>query len=408
MRHERGCPHISAVACNERRQAQNDAGLGLGGEAGGQAGVGGEGGAAGEAGGPWIEPVDGGVACKNLECRQSKCKYGFCSQPVCPEGTFTTLSGKVYDPAGKVPLYNVNVYIPNEKLTPLVDGPACDSCGMGLVGAPLVQTKTAADGSFTLGDPDNDVPRGPDVPLVIQVGKWRREATIKNVAGVHAQRDRRSRHHAPAARQDRRPPAPHRADHRRLGRARMPAAQGRHRRLGVHERRRIRRVNLFAGTNGTDAFSREMGGEHFSGVEPWWDDLKNLMKYDIIVHSCDGIEIPNNKSMAARQALKDYADMGGRVFASHWHIYWFEHGPAPFPNIATFNHQPDLPPDYPVKIDTSFEKGRAMAEWIDKVGGSSMFGELGSSAAGTPLTAWALRAAGSTAKTRPRFSTWRR
>lgn len=100
------------------------------------------------------------------------------------------------------------------------------------------------------------------------------------------------------------------------------------------------------------------------------------MKYDIVVHSCDGMEIPSNKSVAARQALKEYADAGGRVFASHWHIFWFEFGPEPWPGIATFNHRPDLPANHPVKIDTSFEKGRAMAEWIDKVGGASMFGEL--------------------------------
>jgi hypothetical protein len=320
--------------------------------------------------------VDGGVACRNLECRQSKCKYGFCSQPACPEGTFTTLSGKVYDPAGKVPLYNVNVYVPNEPLVPLVDGPACDSCGSGLVGAPLVQTKTAADGSFTLGDADNDVPRGPNVPLVIQVGKWRREATIKTVAACTP--------NAIADPDITRLPRDHTEGHLpriALTTGGSDALECLLRKVGIADSEFTNdagsgRVNLFAGTNGTDAFSRELGGARFSSVEPWWDDLNNLMKYDIVVHSCDGIEIPSNKSMAARQALKDYADMGGRVFASHWHIYWFEHGPAPWPGIANFNHQPDLAPDYPVKIDTSFEKGRAMAEWIDKVGGSSMFGEL--------------------------------
>jgi len=136
------------------------------------------------------------------------------------------------------------------------------------------------------------------------------------------------------------------------------------------------RVNLFAGTNGTNAYSAALGGAAFTPVEPWWDNLQNLTKYDIVLHSCDGIENPTNKSAAAMQALQSYADMGGRVFTSHWHNYWFEKGPPPWPSIANFSHQFDLPSYHPVKIDTGFDKGLALAEWLDKVGGSETFGVL--------------------------------
>ena len=50
---------------------------------------------------------------------------------------------------------------------------------------------------------------------------------------------------------------------------------------------------------------------------------------------------PTNKP-GARQALQDYTDSGGRVFASHWHNYWFEPAPLPLPGMADFNHQADL------------------------------------------------------------------
>ena len=127
-------------------------------------------------------------------------------------------------------------------------------------------------------------------------------------------------------------------------------------------------------------------------MEPWWDNLANLMKYDIVLHSCDGIENPTNKSAAAMQALKDYADTGGRVFASHWHNYWFENGPAPWPDIATFNHQSDLPTRLPGRDRHQLREGSGDGRWLDKVGGSSMFGVLTSSAASTPSAAPAPRA----------------
>ena len=77
----------------------------------------------------------------------------------------------------------------------------------------------------------------------------------------------------------------------------------------------------------------------------------------MILHSCEGTENPTNKSMAARKALQQYADAGGRVFASHWHNYWFEHGPAPWPTVANFHHQADLAIPFTATIDTSFQRG---------------------------------------------------
>ena len=64
------------------------------------------------------------------------------------------------------------------------------------------------------------------------------------------------------------------------------------------------------------------------------------------------------------------------MFASHWHNYWFEHGPAPWPKIANFNHQADLAIPFTATIDTSFTRGAELADWLMNVGGSTVRGQL--------------------------------
>ena len=72
--------------------------------------------------------------CQGLQCQQSTCKKGNCVQPVCSGGVVTRLTGKVYDPAGKVPLPNVDVFVPNMALADYTDGPGLRHLRDGAVG----------------------------------------------------------------------------------------------------------------------------------------------------------------------------------------------------------------------------------------------------------------------------------
>jgi hypothetical protein len=307
--------------------------------------------------------------------------------PACGAAARTTVSGTVFDPAGKVPLYNITVYVPNAPLDPIADGPSCDPCdpqtGASLVsGRPIVLTKTDPAGKFTLGATGGDVPAGQNVPLVIQVGKWRRQVVLPMVAPCTNTEltdpeltrlpRKQSEGHIPKM---------------ALTTGSADALECLLRKVGIDDSEFTHesgsgRVNFFAGGGGTSAYDATLnGGASFTSVRPWWDSLDNLKKYDIILHSCEGTQGSftgnsspiSTKSMEARQALQAFADLGGRVFASHWHVYWFEQGPPAFRSIATFSHRPGLPNPYSATIDPD---RRELIQWMVNVGGSPMPGRV--------------------------------
>src|SRR5262245_55850699 len=118
------------------------------------------------------DPNDTGLGfpgCVGLQCQQAS---------NCAASSPTVLTGKVHSPKADLPLYNALVYVPNAPLEPFANGVSCEKCGgAGISGSPVVKTLTDSTGSFTLAN----VPVGADIPLVIQIGRWRRQVVVPHV-----------------------------------------------------------------------------------------------------------------------------------------------------------------------------------------------------------------------------------
>jgi hypothetical protein len=305
---------------------------------------------------------------------QAACVGLACKRALCSDGNTTTLTGKVYDPAGATPLYGAVVYIPRADgplpaiASSLESGVACDQCAARAVN-PLVSALTNTRGEFVL----TDVPMGEDVPVVVQIGKWRR------VVSVPVKKD--CRENAVAARTLRLPKNGAEGDmpHIAVTSGGCDALECLLRAIGVDEREFVAgedpsgHVHVFAGDGGTD----------FAGAPPaasFWNDAQKLQKYDVAMLSCECGEHNENKGgegPGARGAMVDYANAGGRVFATHFHYTWFKSSPEPaWRNVASWAPDNMNMTSGMFDVDTSFPKGAAFADWLLAVNASPAKGTI--------------------------------
>jgi hypothetical protein len=274
----------------------------------------------GECGDGYICTPDGRCKGKD-ECEGLECNIVDCQSQGKPE---TTIKGTVFAPNGTLPLYGINVYIPNQALPPFTDGAECARCGTTLPGNPLVQTTTDESGNFTL---NANVPAGTDIPLVITSGKWRRQIKIASVAACGDTM-------VPAA-DSRLPKNRSEGDMPKiaLSTGNADALECLIRRMGIDDSEigtagSANRIHLYSDFSsageGVGKFDNGFAGGTgmFADSQTLWNDVNNLKAYDIVILSCEGNQYGNTKSQAALDNMKAYADFGGRVFMSHWHNVW--------------------------------------------------------------------------------------
>ena len=304
--------------------------------------------------------VDASPPCVNLQCQQVACS----------NGQTTTLSGTVYAPNGTLPLYNVIVYVPNSPLAPLTQGITCDQCGTIASGDPIATTLSDSAGHFVLPN----VPVGKNVPIVLQLGKWRRQTTIPVVAPCT---DNPIADHelTRLPKNQKEGNMPHIAlttgDCDSLG-CMLPKIGIDPSEFGVQSDGYKKAVNVFS--SGTDGLT---GTTQASAL---WSDLTLLKTYDMGIFSCECSENPTSKGSfgsASFQTVTNYLNQGGRIFTTDYQYTWYRYSPDPQMGAVSATNLnttgigviPGNAPsgDNPLLLNESFPKGLALGQWLTTV-----------------------------------------
>ena len=304
---------------------------------------------------------DAATGCINLQCRQVAC-----------DGPPTSLGGTVYAPNGTLPLYNVIVYVPNAPLEPFKPGISCDRCGVVASGHPVVSAVSDAQGHFTL----NNVPAGKDIPLVVQVGKWRRQVTIPNVTACQQNVLTDSNlTRLPRNRKEGDIPS-------------IAVATGECDQLGcVFAKIGVDAAEFgVAGDNKAIIYYHDKNEGDLAIAGPpnmresteLWSNETTLANYDMTLLSCGCGENLETKPGPALAAVTNYVGRGGRIFGSHYSYVWLRDSPNPmFAQAASIpGFTGETATFDPMTVDTSFPKGKALADWLMTVNPTTPYGKI--------------------------------
>jgi hypothetical protein len=303
----------------------------------------------------------------------------------CGSNNTTTLHGTVFDPAGKNPLYNVAVYVPNMAPQPFTEGVSCARCA-DLYTSPVTGALTDAGGNFTL----QNMPAG-DVPLVIQIGKWRRQFMLSNVKGC-SDNDAASL----AGTRLTLPKNSSQGDipEIAISTGHLDSLECLIHRVGIDNSEYtgnptpgpgVGHIHIFTGGNPQDTSTGQgavtQSPKSMQSYQYLWDSKEHMDQFDVVLLSCEG-QPTFEVDAPAQTVLMNYANAGGRVFASHYHYAWFTTGPfsTVTPPLAQWSTSglnllgtSGDTVSYPAKVVTtladgsSFPEGKNLHQWLTNV-----------------------------------------
>lgn len=328
---------------------------------------------------PTIE-FEGGTGDGNTSCTQLQCQVAYC--PGNPNGT--TVTGKVFDPAGNNPLYNAWVYVPLNATAALPAFPAGEQCSTCAGAANLnavAVAQTAPDGTFTL----TNVPTGATIPIVVQMGKWRRETTISVTACTdNAVADGTLR-------------LPQNQTDGLNGHADLPQiafvsgsadpfecmllkAGISPSEFGSSTLNSNRRIHYYNSPDSPGDSIDPSYGNVVTGSQLWNNSTPDagtnggwsLSNYDVVILACEGGEFNvTDRSVTGYPNLVQYAGNGGRIFLSHFSYVWMKYN-TPWIGIPTSwgptGSVDTQDPLYASIVTSGFPKGLAFQTWLGDIG----------------------------------------
>ncbi|HEU4734640.1 MAG TPA: hypothetical protein VFT22_42405 [Kofleriaceae bacterium] len=360
------------------------------------------------------------------QCAGPPCT-GLCTQQMaCTATTKTKITGTVTAPGHSDtatwgtpdPIYGALVYVPNGSagppgygVTSFPSGVSCDSCNSLVSGSPLIGAITGVDGTFTI----TNAPCGTSIPLVIQLGRWRRQITIPSVACCATTTLTNTQTHLPRNHigepGDVRSEIPLMA----FSTGNVDTLHCVLRKIGIED-------SEFSDPSGTGRIRfYQDNGALISASTPAASSLygsaSELAKYDMALFECVGSRDP--KALADQNRIINYANAGGRVFATHFSYVWLTDNdgtnststaPKPFFQTATWkvnqgNYASTIGVvDTTLQGDASTQARRtAFSNWLFGVGASTTLGQIpvnvarhdfdavstaAATAAGTPAQQW--------------------
>jgi hypothetical protein len=336
-------------------------------------------------------------------CATPVCTTGLCTQQNACTGMaqLTTISGTITAPGHANgtgwgtwtpdPIYGALVYVPNGSagapgwgVQDFTAGVSCDSCVSLVTGSPLVTATTGVDGKFTI----NNAPCGTNIPLVIQLGRWRRQISIPTVACCADNPLTNTQTHLPrdhvGETGDVRSDIPLMA----FSTGDVDTLHCVLRKVGVSD-------TEFTDPSGTGRvrFYRDNGAKidnNTPAATTLYGSQTELNKYDLALFECVGNRVA--KQQADQDRVISFANAGGRVFATHFSYVWLTNSdgtagsstaPKPWYQTADWlvnqgNFNSSLG-----KVDTTAQgdpntqtRRVAFMNWLMQVGASTTLGQI--------------------------------